>query len=91
MVSLIEHNCKVDNYQCLLCFCQQDPFPLEAVCGHVWRNKEGQLSFLKHAIVADADVFTFGHSTWKLVGCSDLFTLTLLGISSSPTAPLSCN
>ncbi|CAM6014740.1 unnamed protein product [Sphagnum balticum] len=43
----------------------QDPFPLEAVCGKVWRHGEGQLSFLKHAVTAPPEIFTFVHSSRK--------------------------
>lgn len=46
---------------------EQDPFPLEAVCGHVWQNGEGQLSFLKHAVSAPPELFTFAHSLRKQV------------------------
>ncbi|WZZ84220.1 hypothetical protein YC2023_104792 [Brassica napus] len=45
----------------------KDPFPLDAVCASVWKNMEGQLSFLKHAIAAPPEVFTFTHSPKKLV------------------------
>ena len=45
----------------------QDPFPLEAVCGHPWENGEGQLSFLVHAVSAPPEVFTFAHSLRKQV------------------------
>jgi len=45
----------------------QDPFPLEAVCGKVWRHGEGQLSFLKHAVTAPPEIFTFVHSSRKQV------------------------
>lgn len=45
----------------------QDPFPLEAVCGHPWKNGEGQLSFLVHAVSAPPEVFTFAHSLRKQV------------------------
>lgn len=45
----------------------QDPFPLEAVCGHPWKNGEGQLSFLVHAVSASPEVFTFAHSLRKQV------------------------
>lgn len=48
-------------------FCEQDPFPIDAICGHVWRNDEGQLSFLRHAILSAPEVFSFVHSTRKLV------------------------
>ncbi|KAL0662601.1 hypothetical protein Bca4012_099438 [Brassica carinata] len=44
----------------------KDPFPLDAVCASVWNNMEGQLSFLKHAIAAPPEVFTFTHSPRKL-------------------------
>ncbi|XP_024374833.1 uncharacterized protein [Physcomitrium patens] len=44
----------------------EDPFPIDAVCGRVWKNYEGQLSFLRHAISATPEVFTFAHSTRKL-------------------------
>ncbi|KAG5379543.1 hypothetical protein IGI04_027385 [Brassica rapa subsp. trilocularis] len=44
----------------------KDPFPLDAVCASVWNNMEGQLSFLKHAIAAPPEVFTFTHSPGKL-------------------------
>ncbi|KAI3711268.1 hypothetical protein L2E82_41237 [Cichorium intybus] len=40
----------------------QDPFPLSAVCGNVWKNTEGQLSFLKYAVSVPPEVFTFAHS-----------------------------
>lgn len=46
---------------------EQDPFPLEAVCGHPWQNGEGQLSFLIHAVSAPPEVFTFAHSLRKQV------------------------
>ncbi|KAI7748628.1 hypothetical protein M8C21_012428 [Ambrosia artemisiifolia] len=45
----------------------QDPFPLAAVCGNVWRNTEGQLSFLKYAISVPPEVFTFAHCKRQLV------------------------
>ncbi|KAG0608479.1 hypothetical protein M758_8G108900 [Ceratodon purpureus] len=45
----------------------QDPFPLEAVCGHPWKNGEGQLSFLVHAVSAPPEVFTFAHSLRKQI------------------------
>ncbi|KAL2514000.1 transcription regulator [Forsythia ovata] len=44
----------------------QDPFPLHAVCGSVWKNVEGQLSFLKYAIAVPPEVFTFAHSGRQL-------------------------
>ncbi|XP_058104447.1 uncharacterized protein LOC131248268 isoform X2 [Magnolia sinica] len=44
----------------------QDPFPLHAICGSVWKNAEGQLSFLRHAVFAPPELFTFTHSTKQL-------------------------
>ncbi|XP_022867508.1 CCR4-NOT transcription complex subunit 1-like isoform X1 [Olea europaea var. sylvestris] len=44
----------------------QDPFPLHAVCGSVWNNVEGQLSFLKYAVAVPPEVFTFSHSERQL-------------------------
>ena len=34
-------------------------FPFKHVCGSVWKNDEGQLSFLRFAICASPEVFTF--------------------------------
>ncbi|KAH0908132.1 hypothetical protein HID58_031453 [Brassica napus] len=45
----------------------KDPFPLHAICSFVWKNMEGQLSFLKHAVLAPPEIFTFVHSTRKLL------------------------
>jgi CCR4-NOT transcription complex subunit 1 len=45
----------------------QEPFPLHAICGSVWKNTEGQLSFLKYAVSAPPEVFTFAHSARQLV------------------------
>uniref|UniRef100_A0A2N9FJB6 CCR4-NOT transcription complex subunit 1-like n=1 Tax=Fagus sylvatica TaxID=28930 RepID=A0A2N9FJB6_FAGSY len=47
------------------CACQE-PFPLHAICGSVWKNTEGQLSFLKYAVSASPEVFTFAHSVRQL-------------------------
>ncbi|XP_044493750.1 CCR4-NOT transcription complex subunit 1-like [Mangifera indica] len=47
------------------CACQ-DPFPLHAICGGVWKNAEGQLSFLKYAVTGPPEIFTFGHSARQL-------------------------
>ncbi|XP_047337457.1 CCR4-NOT transcription complex subunit 1 [Impatiens glandulifera] len=44
----------------------QDPFPLHAICGSLWRNTEGQLSFLKYAVVSPHELFTFAHSGRQL-------------------------
>ncbi|XP_062201118.1 uncharacterized protein LOC133903692 isoform X2 [Phragmites australis] len=44
----------------------KDPFPLHAVCGSLWKNTEGQLSFLKHAVASPSDTFTFAHCTRKM-------------------------
>ena len=45
----------------------QDAFPLHAICGSVWKNSEGQLSFLKYAVSAPSELFTFAHSVRQLV------------------------
>jgi CCR4-NOT transcription complex subunit 1 len=52
----------------------KDPFPLHAICGSLWKNTEGQLSFLKHAVVSPNDTFTFAHCTKKMA-FPDLGTL----------------
>ncbi|KAL8500295.1 hypothetical protein ACS0TY_020046 [Phlomoides rotata] len=44
----------------------QDPFPLHAICGFVWKNTEGQLSFLNYAVSAPPEIFTFAHSGRQL-------------------------
>ncbi|AQL05580.1 transcription regulator [Zea mays] len=44
-----------------------DPFPLHAICGLLWNNIKGQLSFLKHAVALPNDTFTFAHCTRKMV------------------------
>ncbi|KAL8091899.1 uncharacterized protein LOC141692281 isoform X1 [Apium graveolens] len=44
----------------------QEQFPLHAVCGSVWKNTEGQLSFLKHAVSVPPEVFSFAHSGRQL-------------------------
>ncbi|KAF3780626.1 CCR4-NOT transcription complex subunit 1 [Nymphaea thermarum] len=44
----------------------QDPFPLSAVTGVTWKNAEGQLSFLKYAIPASPEIFTFSHAARQL-------------------------
>ncbi|XP_044983302.1 CCR4-NOT transcription complex subunit 1-like [Hordeum vulgare subsp. vulgare] len=53
----------------------KDPFPLHAVCGSMWTNTEGQISFLKHAISAPATIFTFAHSS-RLLALPDFASLT---------------
>ncbi|GKA28214.1 splicing factor U2af-associated protein 2, partial [Tanacetum coccineum] len=45
----------------------QDPFSLAGVCGNDWRNTDRQLSFLKYAISAAPEVFTFAHCKRQLV------------------------
>jgi len=40
----------------------QESFPIEAICGGIWRNEQGQLSFLRQAVVAPPEVFTWAHS-----------------------------
>ncbi|KAL9234369.1 hypothetical protein vseg_009249 [Gypsophila vaccaria] len=47
------------------CACQE-LFPLHAICGSVWKNSEGQLSFLKYAVSAPPEIFTFSHAIRKL-------------------------
>ncbi|KAF8113037.1 hypothetical protein N665_0058s0130 [Sinapis alba] len=49
----------------------KDPFPLDAVCGSVWKNVEGQISFLKYAIASPPEVFNFMHSPRRLVYIDD--------------------
>ncbi|XP_058085160.1 uncharacterized protein LOC131232729 isoform X2 [Magnolia sinica] len=44
----------------------QDPFPLHAIYGSVWKNAEGQLSFLRYAVAAPPEIFTFSHSARQL-------------------------
>ncbi|XP_078446307.1 transcription regulator isoform X2 [Wolffia australiana] len=44
----------------------QAPFPLHAVCGSVWKNADGQLSFIRHAVAAPPEIFTFAYSGNKL-------------------------
>ncbi|KAF8379221.1 hypothetical protein HHK36_028651 [Tetracentron sinense] len=44
----------------------QDQFPLHAICGSVWKNAEGQLSFLRYAVSAPPEMFTFTHSARQL-------------------------
>ncbi|KAK9910902.1 hypothetical protein M0R45_034838 [Rubus argutus] len=44
----------------------QEPFPLHAICGSVWKNTEGQLSFIKHAVSSPPEVFNFAHSVRQL-------------------------
>ncbi|XP_062205575.1 uncharacterized protein LOC133907537 isoform X2 [Phragmites australis] len=44
----------------------KDPFPLHAICGSLWKNTEGQLSFLKHAVASPSDTFSFAHCTRKM-------------------------
>ncbi|KAH9627459.1 hypothetical protein KSS87_006150 [Heliosperma pusillum] len=47
------------------CACQE-LFPIHAICGSVWKNSEGQLSFLKYAVSVPPEIFTFSHSIRKL-------------------------
>ncbi|KAL5217094.1 hypothetical protein ABZP36_017778 [Zizania latifolia] len=44
----------------------KEPFPLHAVCGSLWTNTEGQISFLKHAVSVPTDTFTFAHCSRQL-------------------------
>lgn len=43
----------------------QEPFPIEAICGDVWKNEQGQLSFLRHAVSAPPEVFSWTNSKHK--------------------------
>nr|XP_043622240.1 CCR4-NOT transcription complex subunit 1-like [Erigeron canadensis] len=52
----------------------QDPFPLAAVCGNVWRNTEGQLSFLKYAVAVPPEVFTFAHCKRQLANVDAVYS-----------------
>ncbi|KAI6704745.1 hypothetical protein NL676_007707 [Syzygium grande] len=45
---------------------REDPFPLKAICGSVWKNIEGQISFLKYSVSAPPEAFTFAHSSRQL-------------------------
>ncbi|CAL5366926.1 unnamed protein product [Camellia sinensis] len=45
----------------------KDPFPLHAICRSVWKNVDGQLSFLRYAVSASPEIFTFSYSARKLV------------------------
>ncbi|XP_057807321.1 uncharacterized protein LOC131021995 isoform X2 [Salvia miltiorrhiza] len=66
----------------------QEPFPLHAICGSVWKNVEGQLSFLKYAVSASPEVFTFAHSERQLS-----YDDTVLGhtLQSGPNRAWSCH
>ncbi|XP_057476799.1 uncharacterized protein LOC130764518 isoform X2 [Actinidia eriantha] len=50
----------------------QDPFPLHAICRSVWRNVDGQLSFLRYAVSAPPEIFMFAHSSRKLAYANEL-------------------
>lgn len=58
----------------------QDPFPISAICGSVWKNTEGQLSFLKNAVFVPPEVFSFAHSGRQLVR-SFYYLVSLLLVS----------
>ncbi|PIA50222.1 hypothetical protein AQUCO_01300751v1 [Aquilegia coerulea] len=45
----------------------KEPFPLHSICGSVWKNTDGQLSFLRYAVSAQAEIFSFAHATRQLV------------------------
>ncbi|XP_061369489.1 uncharacterized protein LOC133312337 [Gastrolobium bilobum] len=53
LMSVYKHACK-------------EPFPLHAICGSLWKNTEGQLSFLRYAVSAPPEMFTFAHSARQL-------------------------
>lgn len=56
----------------------QEPFPLHAICGSVWKNVEGQLSFLKYAVSAPPEIFTFAHSERQLVCLLQILSCCLM-------------
>lgn len=43
----------------------REPFPLASVSGRVWSNTMGQLSFLRFAVEAQPELFTFEHAARK--------------------------
>ncbi|CAL5366920.1 unnamed protein product [Camellia sinensis] len=43
-----------------------NPFPLHAICRSLWKNVDGQLSFLRYAVSASPEIFTFSCSARKL-------------------------
>jgi len=53
----------------------KDPFPLHGICGSLWKNTEGQLSFLKYAVASPNDTFTFAHCTKKMVSYPSILSL----------------
>lgn len=55
----------------------QDPFPLHALCRSVWKNIDGQLSFLRYAVSAQPEVFSFAHSSRKLA-CANALTANVV-------------
>lgn len=62
----------------------QDPYPLETLIGKIWNNIEGQLSFLRFAVSAAKEVFTFEHSKRKMK------PLEAIQGGKSPTGTLNC-
>ncbi|XP_076942862.1 uncharacterized protein LOC143612873 [Bidens hawaiensis] len=58
-------------------YASQDLFPLAAVCGNVWRNTEGQLSFLKYAVSAPPELFTFAHCKRQLANVDAVYSQKL--------------
>ncbi|KFK30583.1 hypothetical protein AALP_AA6G000600 [Arabis alpina] len=60
----------------------EGPFPLHAICSFVWKNVEGQLSFLKHAVLAPPEIFTFVHSERKLAYIDNMDSHEQLGLSN---------
>uniref|UniRef100_A0A7N0SZB9 CCR4-NOT transcription complex subunit 1-like n=1 Tax=Kalanchoe fedtschenkoi TaxID=63787 RepID=A0A7N0SZB9_KALFE len=57
----------------------QEPFPLHTICGFIWKNTEGQISFLKSAVSAPPEVFTFTHSMRKMAYFDAVHDHTLQG------------
>ncbi|PIA29475.1 hypothetical protein AQUCO_06000080v1 [Aquilegia coerulea] len=44
----------------------KEPFPLHSICGSVWKNTDSQLSFLRYAVSARTEIFSFVHASRKL-------------------------
>ncbi|KAI5070413.1 hypothetical protein GOP47_0014756 [Adiantum capillus-veneris] len=40
----------------------KDPFPIERICSGLWKNTEGQISFLRYAVLASPDILQFKRS-----------------------------
>lgn len=67
----------------------KDPFPIEKVCGPIWKNAEGQISFLRYAVLASPEVLSFGRSYSGQFPLESLFGTEMLPTSSTNQAWLS--